>query len=99
MSYNNSVALLSIQASGLTMNSNTSTSAIQLPAGITPCVGSMFITVNVMTAAWVPSGITAYIHFPNGSRVPTIRFTGGQSISNAVIVGTFAFPRGWFYIT
>ena len=99
VSYNDFVVLLSIQASGMTMVSNATTSELVLPSGVTPVVGNLFIMVNVMTAAWIPSGINAYIHFPNGSRQPTIRFTSGQSITNAVILGTFAFPRSWFYIT
>ena len=96
VSYNDSMVIINIQVAGLTMNSNTTTTKITLPDNVAPTVGSVFINTNVLNGAWGPCNVEAYLHF-NG-RNPTIRYNVG-SVSDAVIVGCFTFPRSWFKIT
>ena len=96
VSYNDSMVIINIQVAGLTMNSNTVTTKIALPDNIMPTAGSIFVNTNVLNGAWGPCNVEAYLHF-NG-RNPVIRYNVG-SVSNAVIVGCFTFPRSWFEIT
>ena len=96
VSYNDSMVIINIQVAGLTMNSNTTTTKITLPDNVAPTVGSVFINTNVLNGAWGPCNVEAYLHF-NG-RNPTIRYNVG-SVSDAIIVGCFTFPRSWFKIT
>ena len=96
--YDGAWIVIELLTRGATQSSGQDSNALILPTGITP-TRDVYISVNVMTAGWIPSDITAYIVFSNGKRNATMRFTNSRSISNAVILGTFAFPRSFFTIS
>ena len=94
--YNSSITILNIQASNVSANNNVTLEDVVLPDGVLPTADRP-ILMPIMGANWYPTDQIAYLNFGVGKSKPVFRIKSGQtSISNAVLVGCFAFPTGFF---
>ena len=97
--YNSNILVMRIQVNSLTFNNPaTEISGISLPAGVTPNT-DIPVMIPLMNNSWYPTDHIAYLNFAAGKQNPNIRVAQEiESVTGAVLRGTFVFPISQFAI-
>lgn len=96
--FNDFLVLIEINASILSTQ-NEKNDSLKLPKNVGASQqgsNGVWIVTPVISQNWEPLKETAYITF-NSDGSSSIRFSN-KSLSNVVIIGSFAFPRNFFNI-
>ena len=97
--YNDSVVFITLLGSNVSINNHEVSTEFALPDGVLPNA-DRYIIAPLMDSGWRPTNKIAYFNFKVATKNPIIRLsTDTTSVSYAVIVGTYAFPRNYFSIT
>ena len=82
--------------SNVSCSNNATLEGMTLPDGVLPTADKP-ILIPILSASWYPTDQIAYLNFGVGKSKPIFRIkSGGESVSNVVLAGCFAFPTGFF---
>ena len=97
--YNDNILVMRIQVNSLTFdNPATGISGLALPDGVTPNT-DVPVMIPLMNNAWYPTDHIAYLNFTTGNQKPNIRVAQElESVTGAVLRGTFVFPISHFTV-
>ena len=97
--YNANVVFLPLSCINITKNNNEENTVVALPDGVR-AISDIAVLIPIMDQGWRPTNRIAYFNFPSGGANPSTRLSvDTTSVSNVVVIGTYAFPRSYFNIT
>lgn len=94
--YNDAVSIIDINITIDECGNNETLDSMSLPNGVLPTADRP-IMIPALNASWRPTNTIVYLNFAVGTSKPKLRVLQSQaSVSNIILVGTYAFPAGYF---
>ena len=97
--YNAQIVILHFNTGTISAGSNTICESIKLPDGMY-ANSDRFCNIPILSSSWYPTDNIANLTFSLNMSSPKIRFKSGTAeMENIVLVGSYVFPRDYFYIS
>lgn len=97
--YNSSILILNFNAQNISCGNNSVLESIILPENVRP-TSDRYVMIPILSSGWVPTNQIAYLAFNQGNAKPILRVSNDvESVSNIVLIGSYAFPNGFFTVT